>query len=118
VLEVHLAVLGVPKAERELVFAPPRRWRFDFAWPDARLAVEVEGGVWSRRAGAGGRHNRGAGYLADLAKYNAAALAGWTLLRYTDREIRTGEAAQEIRRTLLERDVDIPFDPVFSRLKS
>jgi very-short-patch-repair endonuclease len=111
VLAAHLYAIGVPAPTRELVFAPPRRWRFDFAWEAARLAVEVEGGVWSRRAGAGGRHNRGAGYLADLAKYNAAALAGWTLLRYTDREIRAGEAAREIRRVLLERGVECPWQP-------
>jgi len=42
------------------------------------IAVEVEGGVWSR-----GRHVRGAGYLADLEKYNAAVVMGWRVLRYT-----------------------------------
>lgn len=62
----------------EYRFAPPRRWRFDFAWPDHRLAVELEGGVWT-----GGRHTRASGYIADCDKYNAAVLAGWRVLRYT-----------------------------------
>lgn len=63
---------------REYTFAPPRRWRFDFAWPEARVAVEVEGGTWDR-----GRHTRGAGYAGDCAKYNAAVLGGWRVLRFT-----------------------------------
>jgi len=56
----------------------PRRWRFDFAWPDWKLAVEIEGGVFAH-----GRHTRGKGYEADCEKYNAAAVLGWTVLRYT-----------------------------------
>ena len=67
-----------PAPVREYTFAPPRRWRFDFAWPEARVAVEVEGGTWDR-----GRHTRGAGYAGDCAKYNAAVLGGWRVLRFT-----------------------------------
>ena len=37
---------------REHRFAPPRRWRFDLAWPAERLAVEVDGGRW--QSGGGG----------------------------------------------------------------
>lgn len=69
----------------ELRFAPPRRWRFDFALPQARVAVEIEGGVWCQ-----GRHNRGAGFVSDCEKYLAAALAGWTVFRLT-REMMTRE---------------------------
>jgi hypothetical protein len=54
-------------------------WRFDFAWPEhGKVAVETEGGTFSD-----GRHTRGAGYAEDCAKYNAATLAGWRVLRYT-----------------------------------
>lgn len=62
----------------EYRFARPRRWRFDFAWPDLRIAVEIEGGVYTR-----GRHVRPGGYQGDIEKYNAAVLAGWRVLRYT-----------------------------------
>lgn len=68
----------VPEPVPEYRFHPHRRWRFDYAWPIYRVAVEIEGGVWTQ-----GRHTRGAGYLADLAKYNSAALLGWLVLRYT-----------------------------------
>lgn len=55
-----------------------RDWRFDFAWPDAMVAVEVEGGTWTR-----GRHVRGGGFRGDCEKYNAACVLGWRVLRFT-----------------------------------
>jgi len=69
--------------EREYRFSPPRRWRFDFAWPDEKVAVEVEGGTWSF-----GRHVRGRGYAADCEKYNAAVIDGWRVLRFTGGMLR------------------------------
>ncbi len=73
---------GLPEPVAEHRFHPTRRWRFDYAWPDHRVALEVEGGIWS-----GGRHTRGAGYLGDLEKYNAATLLGWRVLRTTPRSL-------------------------------
>lgn len=62
----------------EYRFHPVRRWRFDFANPEFKIAIEYEGGVWRR-----GRHIRPVGFINDCDKYNAAALHGWTVLRYT-----------------------------------
>jgi very-short-patch-repair endonuclease len=80
---------------REYRFDIQRRWRFDFAWPSQKLAVEIEGGVWSR-----GRHTRGAGYVADLEKYNAATLLGWQVLRYDVTLIESGLALHQVGRAL------------------
>lgn len=84
---------GLPTPEREYRFCPDRMWRADFAWPDARLLVEVEGGVWTR-----GRHTRGAGYVGDLEKYNRATLDGWRVLRYAGDMLR--DAPAQIRAML------------------
>ncbi len=73
-----LEVRGLPRPEREWKFDAKRRWRFDYAWPEKMVALEVEGGVWT-----GGRHTRGAGFLKDIEKYNRAAVLGWRLLRVT-----------------------------------
>lgn len=81
------------KPEREYRFHPKRRWRFDFAFPDTKLAVEVEGGTW-----ANGRHTRGAGYEKDLEKYNAAVLMGWRVLRYSTAMVMDGTAISEVFR--------------------
>ncbi len=76
-----------PEPTRELTFAKPRRWRFDFAWPDKMLAVEIEGGTWSR-----GGHNRGGVYQSNCDKYNAAILLGWRVLRFTGDDVRKAPA--------------------------
>lgn len=62
-------------------FHPTRRWRFDYALPEAKVAIEIDGGVWTY-----GRHNRAAGYIADMEKLNEAARLGWRVLRYTTDE--------------------------------
>ncbi|MGH8374415.1 MAG: DUF559 domain-containing protein [Pseudomonas sp.] len=87
IFALHLRASGLSEPEREHRFDAVRKWRFDFAWPAQMLAVEVEGGTWT-----GGRHTRGAGYQADLEKYNAAAAQGWTVLRFTTGQVKTGEA--------------------------
>ncbi len=35
----------------------------------------------------GGRHTRGAGYANDAEKYLEAVLAGWTVIRLTERQL-------------------------------
>ena len=95
-LALHLRSLSIAGHEREYRFAPPRRWRADFAWPAKRLLVEVEGGTWTKKS----RHTTGTGYAADCEKYNAAAEAGYTVLRYTTDQIKSGEAVQQIARML------------------
>lgn len=59
-------------------FHPTRKYEFDFAWPDIKLAIEIEGGVFTQ-----GRHTRGVGYSNDCSKYNLATILGWRVLRYT-----------------------------------
>ncbi|MEB3098820.1 hypothetical protein VCS63_23490 [Achromobacter sp. D10] len=90
-----LRALKVLEAQREYRFAPPRMWRFDFAWPEQRFAVEIEGGVWTN-----GRHTRGSGFVADTEKYNAAALAGWKVLRFTEKSVRDGSAVELVAQVL------------------
>lgn len=89
--------VGLPEPERECRFHDVRRWRFDFCWPDRMIAVEVEGGVWSR-----GRHTRGKGFISDCEKYNMAAIMGWTVLRFPGDMIESGEAIETIEKAIKE----------------
>lgn len=93
----QLSAAGLPSPSREYRFHPTRRWRFDFAWPDHGLALEIEGGVWNR-----GRHVTPKGFVADAEKYNAAALAGWRVLRVTGAHVKQGQALAWAEQALAE----------------
>jgi very-short-patch-repair endonuclease len=73
--------------EFEYTFARGRRWRFDIALEDQHIGIEIEGGAWTR-----GRHTRGAGFIADLEKYNNATMLGWRVLRFTPQQVLSGAA--------------------------
>lgn len=87
----QIRVLGIPEPTRELRFHPVRRWRLDMAWTDRMLAVEIQGGTWTR-----GRHTRPHGYTNDAEKYNAAQLAGWTVLLFTSDMVTSGQAVNTL----------------------
>lgn len=90
-LQQHLDELGV-EYEPEYRFHPTRKWRVDFALVGPRIAIEVEGAIWTA-----GRHTRGSGFIKDIDKYNALALAGWRLLRFHAKQINSMEAKDTIR---------------------
>ena len=68
--------------EPEYKFCKTRKWSFDFANFDLKVAVEVEGGVFTN-----GRHTRGKGFVNDMGKYNMAVELGWVVLRYTPSQL-------------------------------
>ncbi len=84
-LAMQLDAYKIP-FEREWKFCE-RKWRFDFAFPDKKIAVEIEGGIFTH-----GRHTRPLGYIADMDKYNNAALAGFKVLRFTSGQVTSGAA--------------------------
>jgi len=80
--------LDVCDPVQEYRFHPTRKWRFDRAWVDERVAVEIDGGTFS-----GGRHTRGMGYHRQIEKSNAAILEGWVVLRYDTKHINDDPAS-------------------------
>lgn len=70
----------------EYKFHPTRKWRFDFAIPAKKIAIEIEGGLWIS-----GRHNRPVSMIKDFEKYNAAAKLGWRILKYTPSQVNKVE---------------------------
>ena len=87
--------LKVPAPVAEFEFNPERKWRFDFAWPEHRLAMEIEGGIWT-----GGRHTSPKGFFADMEKKNAAALKGWRILYLTPKAVGTVLMVQLVKDAL------------------
>ena len=98
-LLLQLRAEKLPLPEREYTFFKGRKWRFDFAYTEHRIAIEVEGGTWSK-----GRHNRGQGFQNDCVKYNAATALGWRVFRYTTEMVVKGEAIAQIK-DILEEDI-------------
>jgi hypothetical protein len=95
----HLITLceaaGLPVPVPEYRFHPKRKWRFDYAWPTYKLALEVDGGIWTQ-----GRHSRGAGKLADMEKLSEAAILGWRVLYVTPKQVEDGTALGYVERAL------------------
>lgn len=86
---------GLPIACPEYRFDRERKWRFDYAFPEQKVALEVEGGVWTR-----GRHTRGSGYVKDMEKYSEAAAQGWRIVRVTPDQLCTLETIELLKRAL------------------
>ncbi len=82
---------GLPRPQQGFRFSERRKWEFDWCWPEVMLAVEIEGGAW-----VGGRHTSGSGFTADLEKYLAAQLLGWTIIRVDTTMVKSGRAVEAV----------------------
>lgn len=65
----------LPEPCFEYHFHPTRKYRFDIAWPEKRVAIEVQGGIWMQ-----GRHVQPSALIREYEKLNSAAIHGWRLL--------------------------------------
>jgi very-short-patch-repair endonuclease len=98
-----LSEAGLPEPARQLsTVASGRRYRIDLAYPDHRLAIELDG--WSH-------HRTRSAFDNDRARGNQLELAGWTVLRFTSKATRcdvvdtVARARQAAaRRTVVDRD--------------
>lgn len=84
-IEEMLSRRNIPY-KKEFLFMPKRRrFRFDYAIPDKKIAIEFEGlesiDLRGKRIPSG--HLTPVGYTKDCEKYNLAAINGWTVLRFT-----------------------------------
>ena len=95
-LAIHLAEKGIA-FERQYHFVPGRKFRADFALLEPRILIEVQGGVYNRRA-----HGSITGIVADNERGNFACLHNWKVFRFTPDQVNSGEAIEWIRKTLGE----------------
>ena len=83
------------KVEREYKFHPKRKWRFDYAIPEYKIGIEIDGGIWI-----GGRHTSGTGFMKDMEKLNHAAMSGWLILRFTPEQKLLSWTLEQIKITI------------------
>lgn len=91
-LKTHLKELGWDSV-LEYTFCE-RRWRFDVYIPDLRVGIELDGGMWS------GGHARGSALEDEYEKSNSAQLKGFRILRFTNRQVLSGQALQFLKENL------------------
>lgn len=102
---------GLPKPEPEHRFHPTRKWRFDWAWPEQRVALEVEGGIYGKgepcskcgqREVAGHRSIKD--MKRDLEKYSEAAAHGWRIVRITPEQLYDASTLDLLGRALAHQE--------------
>lgn len=89
-LAFQIDLFGLPAPVGEYVFLPRRKFRFDFAWPELRKAIEVQGMV----------HRIKSRFEADIEKRALALLAGWSVLEVSGASIRDGRAIEWVKEFL------------------
>ena len=94
--------LPEPVTEHEFAESIGRKWRFDACYASERIGIEIEGGTGFKREGTS-RHLTPSGFAGDVEKYNAAAILGWVVLRFTPAMLRDGTAIETIKRALKAR---------------
>jgi len=86
---------GLPMPVSEYRFAPPRRWRWDWAFVEEKIAIEQQGGIWTH-----GRHVRGAALLKEWDKLNEGAVRGWRIVYCSPQQFASGDVLAVVERCL------------------
>ena len=114
---INWANLGGPRLEAQFQFHPTRRWKFDWAHLESRVAIEIQGGTWLHKS----RHVSGTGYWGDRIKMNAALRLDWKVFELTSQDISDERVLNEIKAEIearmqalpLARDGLTPFADVY-----
>lgn len=101
-IHVWRAVAPGVTLEAEAVLFPTHPWAYDFAHRVARVAVEVQGGIWMAK----GAHNTGTAVLRDTRKARFALLRGWLVFQVCSEDI-TIETVSEIAQCIRTRAIQL-----------
>lgn len=92
----YLQSYGIPIPQFEYRFCPTRKWRMDLCWPDYKVYLEIQGGIWLPKA----RHTNGAALLKEWEKLNTATTLGWKPLFCQPADFFTDQTMDYIRKAL------------------
>ncbi|WP_131535519.1 PDDEXK family nuclease [Pedobacter nototheniae] len=84
-------------------FHPTRRWRFDYAILEHKIAIEKDGGIWLK---GGGAHSRPQNILRDMEKLTQASVLGWTVIRRTPEQLNKQETLDLIKQTIANKSLN------------
>lgn len=86
----QLAEAGITGYVRNFFPVLGRDWELDFAWPDKRCAVEIDGMA----------HRTKGRFKGDMEKHATLMLAGWRVLRVCGDDVRHGRAIEWTKQLL------------------
>ena len=99
--------LGFPVPMPEYRFCPPREFAFDWCWPELRVALEKDGGIYGRgkacpvcKRRAVGAHTSIQRLKSDQEKSNIAAIMGYCVLHARPEQFESGEVFELVRQAL------------------
>lgn len=87
----------------EYKFDSVRRFKFDYANLRLKIAIEMEGGIYT-----GTGHAKTGRYLKDMEKYNMAQIKGWIVLRYAHGQDK--KIGGDVKKAFEKRKSDINFE--------
>lgn len=92
---------GLQGLTAEHQFMTTRKFRYDFAFVEHKVAIDYEGGIFAAEAS----HSSISGILRDIEKHTEAQLHGWIVIRCTAKTVENGQALRFIKRALEIRGV-------------
>jgi len=88
----------------EHIFLVDRRYRFDYANLEFKIAIEKDGGVWMK---GGGAHSRPQNILRDMEKLTLANVNGWIVIRRTPQQLHKRETLDLILQAVNQRKKEV-----------
>ena len=82
----------------EFLFMKDRKYAMDYAWPEYKLCLEVEGGIFMK--GNSG-HSSGTGIQRDMDKISQSAALGWRTIRVTPNDLFTEKTIKLIKKCII-----------------
>lgn len=85
----------IPQLEGQYKPFDGRKYAYDFAIPDLKILIDIQGGTWVN-----GRHNRAQGMNGDCEKNNLAQFDGYSTFIFTGDQVKNGSAIIMLERFL------------------
>lgn len=89
---------GLPKPVAEFKWHPTRKFRADYAWPEHRVLLELQGGVYTF-----GKHGRGSGIVKDMEKVSEASALGWLTIQILPKDLMSVKTTNYVKQAIANR---------------
>lgn len=76
-LDQWIIDLSLPSPQKEHRPGIAKKFRLDYAWPEHKIAVELNGGTFQRMG-----HSTGRGIQRDYVKLNYCQILGWLVIQF------------------------------------